>query len=93
MNILASLGPKGKLSLLLEGLRLNCTGLSRQESKGRRGARQARRNGGVGRAARRSASGGRKVLQAEMPRQGAKMCGCGRHWRGGGAGGRVQSRR
>ena len=33
MNLLASLGPKGKLSLLLEGLRLNCTGLTGTEAR------------------------------------------------------------
>ena len=33
MNLLASLGPKGKLSLLLEGPRLNCTGLTGTEAR------------------------------------------------------------
>ncbi len=33
MNLLASLGPKGKLSRLLEGLRFNCTGLTGTEKR------------------------------------------------------------
>ena len=40
MNLLASLGPKGKLSLLLEGLMLNCTGLTGR--KARTGVAQGR---------------------------------------------------
>ena len=40
MNLLASLGPKGKLSLLLEGLMLSCTGLTGR--KARAGVAQGR---------------------------------------------------
>ena len=33
MNLLTSLGPKGKLSVLLEGPRFNCTGLTGTEAR------------------------------------------------------------